>query len=124
MSDGYQLADLATLREADEVEIESAATEAGPWHRAIIWVVVDGRDRVLIRSFRGPTARWYREVMAWPDCRLVVGDRAIEVRAVPAADEDSIAACSQGLRQKYAGQPSMPAMVRAYLETTLELVAR
>jgi hypothetical protein len=124
VSNGYQRADLDALRDAEEVEIASAATEAGPWHRAIIWVVVDDRDRVLIRSFRGASARWYREVMARPDCRILVGDRMIEVRAVPAADEESIAACSEGLRHKYAGQPSMPAMVRDYLDTTLELVPR
>ena len=124
MSPGYALADLAAIREAEEVEIETAASEAGAWHRTIIWIVVDDRDRVLIRSFRGPTARWYREVTVTPECRVLVAGRPIEVRAVPAADADRVAACSEGLRRKYAGHRATPGMLRTYLETTLELVAR
>jgi len=124
VSSAFDLADLAALREAEEVEIETAAGEAGPLHRAIIWVVVDDRDRALIRSYRGPTARWYREVTARPECRLLVAGRAMEVVAVPASDADRIAACSEGLRRKYAGHSAMPGMLRSYLDTSLELVAR
>lgn len=120
----YDLADLAMLGEAEEVEIETAASEADPRHRTIIWVVVDARDRVLIRSYRGPTARWYREAVARPACRLLVAGRTVDVRAIPATDPDRVAACSDGLRRKYAGHSAMPGMLRAYLETTLELVPR
>jgi hypothetical protein len=124
MSSGHGLPDLEALREAEVVEIETAAVGARPRHRAIIWVVVDDRDRVLIRSYRGPTARWYREVTARPECCLLVAGRAIEVRAIPAGDADRVATCSEGLRRKYAGHSAMPAMVRSYLDTTLELLAR
>lgn len=124
MRPGHAPADLAAMREAEEVEIETAAGETGPRHRAIIWIVVDDRDRVLIRSFRGPTARWYREVLVRPECRLLVDGRPIDVRALPAADPDRVAACSEGLRHRYAGHRATPGMLRTYLETTLELVAR
>ena len=90
----------------------------------IIWVVVDDQDRVLIRSYRGPGARWYREIMARPDGILHVRGRALPVRAVPAADAERVAACTDALRTKYAGQHSMPVMLRQYLETTLELLPR
>ena len=124
MSERYDPSDLALLRDEEEVEIETAASDAGPPHRAIIWVVVDDQDRVLIRSYRGPGARWYREIMARPEATIHVGERAVPIRAVPAADPERVEACTEGLRKKYAGQHSMPIMLRQYLETTLELLSR
>jgi hypothetical protein len=35
-----------------------------------------------------------------------------------------VEACTETLRTKYAGQHSMPVMLRQYLETTLELLPR
>ena len=124
MSPRYETADLELLRDAEEVEIETWADAAGARHRTIIWVVVDARERVLIRSYRGPDARWYREITTHPDARIHVQGRVLPVRAVPAADADRVTSCSEGLRQKYAGHASMPAMLRHHVETTLELVAR
>jgi hypothetical protein len=118
----FDASDLALLREEDEIEIETAAGEEGPRHRAIIWVVVDDGDRVLIRSYRGPGARWFREITARPEGLIHVRERVLPVRAVAADDADRVAACSEGLRRKYAGDPAMPRMLRDHLETTLELV--
>jgi hypothetical protein len=120
----FDASDLALLRQEDEIEIETSATEEGPTHRTIIWVVVDDRDRVLIRSYRGPGARWYREISARPESRILVRERSLPVRAIPANDDDRIEACSAGLRRKYAGDPAMPGMLREHLETTLELFPR
>jgi hypothetical protein len=124
MSKGFEPADLAMLRDEEEVELETAASEGGPPHRAIIWVVVDEHDRVLIRSYRGAGARWYREIIARPEAILHVRELALPVRAVAAVDPERIAACTNGLRTKYAGHRSMPVMLRQYLETTLELLQR
>jgi hypothetical protein len=124
MSERFDPADLALLHDEEEVEIETAATDEGQAHRAIIWVVVDDQDRVLIRSYRGPGARWYREITARPEATIHVGDRAILIRGVPAGDAERVEACTEALRTKYAGQHSMPVMLRQYLETTLELLPR
>ena len=124
MSAPFDASDLTLLREEDEIEMETAAGEEGPAHRAIIWVVVDDRDRVLIRSYRGPGARWYREITARPESLVHVRERGLPVRAIRANDADRIGACSEGLRRKYASDPAMPRMLRQYLETTLELVPR
>ena len=123
MSQSFGLSELELLRSEEEVEIETSADE-GPIHRAIIWVVVDSQDRVLIRSYRGPGARWFREITAWPEGQLHVRGQDLAIRAVPATDPDRVAACSEGLRSKYAGHVSMPVMLRNYLETTLELRPR
>ena len=124
MSERFDPADLALLRDEEEVELETAASDEGPEHRAVIWVVVDDQDRVLIRSYRGPGARWYREIMARPDGVLHVQGRALAVSAVSAGDPERVGACTEALRTKYAGQHSMPVMLRQYLETTLELLPR
>ena len=115
--------DLELLRTEPEVEIETSSA-AGAVHRTIIWAVVDDRDRVLIRSYRGPEARWFREISDRPDGRVHVEGRALDMRAVPAIDEERVASCSDGFARKYAGQYSVNSMVTRYLETTLELLPR
>jgi hypothetical protein len=124
MSSRFEADDLALLREEQEVEIETAKSAAGPRHETTIWVVVDPQGRVLIRSYRGAGARWYREAIAEPDCRLHVGGRVLAVRAIVADDADRVAACSDALRSKYAGQAGVRSMVSVHLETTLELIPR
>ena len=123
MSSGFEASDLALLRDEREVEIETTAAEEGPIHRTIVWVIVDDHDRVLIRSFRGPGARWFREITARPEGYVHVRGRALPIRGVPASDPDRVAACSEGFLGKYAGQ-SARSMASSHLETTLELVPR
>jgi hypothetical protein len=124
MSVRFDAAALAALRAEDEVEIETSAGEDGPIHRTIIWVVVDDRWRVLIRSYRGAGARWFREIMARPDTLLHVRGQALPVRAIPATDAERVTACSDEFGRKYAGHHSVKSMVTRYLETTLELLPR
>ncbi|HZM73695.1 MAG TPA: DUF2255 family protein [Candidatus Polarisedimenticolia bacterium] len=112
--------DLADLDAAKEVRIETRAAD-GAVHRTIIWVMVEGGE-VYIRSYRGPTARWYREALERPDVALHVSKRRIPFRAVPATDAASIAACSAGLERKYRRSYSLGAMLREdVLGTTLRL---
>lgn len=115
-------AELDLLRGAHEVRIETARGEGAPVHRTIIWVVVDDRDRVLIRTYRGPGSRWYREALSSGRCRLLVDGHALEFRLEEADDPERIAACSAALAAKYQGDPSTPAMLRdEVLGTTLQL---
>jgi hypothetical protein len=118
MTDGL----LDRLRSAREVRIETSRGEGAPVHRTIIWVVVDARDRILVRTYRGPGSRWYREVLANPRCRLLLGGDELDVTAERAEDDERVAACSSGLAEKYARDPATPAMLRdEVLPTTLEL---
>ena len=85
-----------------------------------IWIVVDGDD-VFIRAYRGPTSRWYRELTARPGALVVKGQR-IPVRAVAAADDDSVRRTSDGFRKKYSTGNSLDSMlVPDVLPTTLRL---
>lgn len=113
---------LAQLRTAREVRIETSRAEGAARHRTIIWVVVDAQDRILVRTYRGPGSRWYREALANPRCRLLLGKDALDVTAERADDDDRVASCSVGLAEKYAGDPATRAMLRdEVLPTTLEL---
>ncbi|HET9498428.1 MAG TPA: DUF2255 family protein [Candidatus Limnocylindria bacterium] len=116
---------LDRLRTTREVRIETRRAPEAPAHRTIIWIVVDDRDRVLVRSVRGERGRWYREALAHPACTVWIGSEAVDVRAEPAADPDRVAATSGALSEKYAKSSSLPFMVQAdVLETTLELLPR
>lgn len=116
---------LQLLQATREVEIETSRASDAPSHRTIIWVVVDGQDRVLIRTYRGPASRWYREASSNPECRLHIGEHILDVRVVPAADEERIAAYNQELLLKYPRSTSTPLMLEEWLlPTTLEVVPR
>jgi hypothetical protein len=116
---------LELLRTTREVEIETSRTPTSPRHRTIIWVVVDTKDRALVRTYRGAGSRWYREVLGGSASRLHVGSQVLEVRVVPAADDDRIAAYNEEVVRKYAGSSSTPFMlVDDVLPTTLELLPR
>ncbi len=113
---------LELLAAVEEVEIETRPDPAVPWHRVIIWVVVDGGE-VFVRSVRGTRGRWYRELRSNPLGALHADGAVIPVRAVPAADAASIKRCGRALARKYAGDPSLDSMlVPDVLETTLRLV--
>jgi hypothetical protein len=113
---------LELLRRAKTVRIETEPARGGAPHSAIIWVVVDPRDRVLIRTYRGPSTRWYREALANGRAVILARRERIDVRVEHTPDPDRIAVCSRLLEEKYAGDPATPLMVRdEVLGTTLEL---
>ena len=112
--------DRAELDAAREVRIETRAAD-GTVHSTVIWIVFED-DVAYIRSYRGRTARWYREAIARPDVAVVVGGRRVALRAVQATDAASIAACSAGLSRKYRRSYSVAAMLSDdVLDTTLRL---
>ena len=112
--------DLQRLAAEEEVEIETQAP-GGPVHRTVIWVVVDG-DETFIRSYRGATARWYREALANPAVGLHVAGERLSATAIAATDPDSIERVSAAYWAKYPKDPGTKGMVAAdVLDTTLRL---
>lgn len=110
---------VALLDRTAEVDIETRSPK-GTVHSVPIWVVVDGDD-VFVRTYRGPTSRWYREILAGP-AALVVNRERIPVRAVVAADSASVKRTSDGYRKKYRKGSSLDDMlVPLVLPTTLRL---
>lgn len=110
---------VALLDRTGEVDIETHSP-TGTVHVLPIWIVVDGDD-VFVRAVRGPTSRWFRELVARPGAVVAKGKR-IPVRAVAAADSDSVKRASDGYRKKYRKGGSLDSMlVPATLPTTLRL---
>jgi hypothetical protein len=110
---------IALLDRTSEVDIETRSPK-GTVHSVPVWIVVDGDD-VFVRTYRGPTSRWYREIVAGPGA-LVVNGKRIPVRAVKAADSASVKRTSDGYRKKYRkGTPLDNMLVPLVLPTTLRL---
>jgi hypothetical protein len=115
----FPKATLALLDRANEVDIETGSPK-GTTHSVPIWIVVDGGD-VFIRTYRGPTSRWYRELVAGPGALVVNGTR-IPIRAIAAADSVSVKRASDGYQKKYRKGSSLDSMlVPSVLPTTLRL---
>ena len=98
---------LARLEREPEIEIETTAAGRAR-RRTTIWVVVaDGA--AYVASYRGRHGRWYGELLREPRGALLVAGQRVGIRAVPAPEAaDTVAAA---FRTKYAGDPSMPAML-------------
>jgi deazaflavin-dependent oxidoreductase (nitroreductase family) len=63
---------------------------SGQWRQVVVEVVV--RDRatgaVTVASGYGPTANWYRNLLANPDAEIVLGSRRLAVRATSLPAEE------------------------------------
>jgi hypothetical protein len=118
---GFESELLEHLRSVEEIDIETRPVAERPARRVIIWVVVvDGN--VYVRSVRGPSGRWYRNLLAYPTGAIVTLGEVYPVRAVAIADAPTIAAVSTEFLRKYAASPYAPPMVREeVLMTTLRL---
>ncbi len=112
--------DLELIDRTREVEIETQPPD-GPVHRTVIWAIVDD-DQVFVRSWKGESARWYREIQANPAVALHVEGQRFTASAIPATDPDSVQRTSDGFMRKYAGDPGAEAMcAEDILDTTLRL---
>jgi hypothetical protein len=112
---------LGALRDVQEVNIR---TGQHPKTAVMIWVVV-ADNQVFVRSFRGAQGRWYRDLASGGPATLEWAGRELPVRAVPAADPDSVACASAAFLAKYRASPYAQAMVKPEtLPTTLRLDPR
>ena len=107
---------LAALAERDEIVIETAAPKRpGGTRRTTIWLVVEGKD-AFVRSVRGEVGRWYRDLLADPNAVVHFRGKPklppVSVRAVLAADPDSVARFNRALEAKYRGSPGFDPMLK------------
>jgi hypothetical protein len=113
-----------TLGAVEEIQIETSRGEGAPARRTIIWAVVDDGE-VYVRSVRGDSGRWYRDILSDPEAAVLVDGESVPVRAVPTPDDGSIERTSAALRRKYADSPELGSMLRDdVLHTTLRLERR
>lgn len=109
---------LSALRDVHETIIR---TDKHPKSPVVIWVVVDDGD-VFVRSWRGPSGRWYRDLASGGTATLELADRRLPVRAIPASDNASVDRTSREILRKHRQSSHAQEMVReAILSTTLRL---
>jgi hypothetical protein len=112
---------LETVR---EVDIETSRAPDSPKRRKTIWIAVEDGD-VYVRSLRGASGRWYRDLRANPEGTLHVAGEAVPVRAVDASDPESVERATAGLRRKYPDSRSLDSMLRDdMVDATLRLEPR
>jgi hypothetical protein len=113
---------LAQLRGAREIDIETRPAPDVPPHRTTIWVVVDDQGRAFIRTYRGPTSRWFREATSSESVGILVDGQRLDVWLEAATDPERVETCSALLRSKYATASGLRGMLaEENLPTTLEL---
>lgn len=123
MSDrpSFDAAVLDTLRDRKEVGIRTSRNQQRP---VTIWIVVVD-DAVFVRSVRGPRGKWYVAARADGEATLVIDQRELPVRVMPATDPVSVTAVSQAILSKYATSPYARVMVSdEIVPTTLRLDPR
>lgn len=112
---------LSGLRSTREVAIRTAKH---PQRAVAIWVVVAG-DEVFVRSVQGTGGRWYRDLAPGGPATLEWAGRRLEVQAIAATDDASVARASREYLAKYQPSPYAQAMVKPeILPTTLRLEPR
>jgi len=116
--------DAETLRRLSMAREVWIRTDKRPNSAVIIWVVVADGD-VFVRSWRGASGRWYRDLAQGGLASLEFNGSRLPVQAVPAIDAAAIARVSDGFLQKYRTSAHAQEMVRAeILSTTLQLEPR
>jgi len=114
---------LETWDQTAEIEIETSRGEGAPVHRTTIWIVVDG-DQAYVRSVRGASGRWYREIVANPHGAVIAGGRRVPVQAQSASDPATVARVNELLSRKYQDRwpgPTAAMLREEVLPTTLRL---
>jgi hypothetical protein len=121
---GMNRFDTDSLRDLLSAKEVSIRTDKHPDSAVVIWVVV-ADDTVFVRSFRGASGRWYRDLATGGDAMLEVGRRRLAVRATPERDPAAIERASQAYLGKYRSSSYAQAMVNPdILATTLRLEPR
>jgi len=93
-------ADLALLRDVEEVRIAPRREDGSAWPGRLVWVlVVDGR--VLVRSWKGPDAEWYRRALATGRALLTTDDGALSAEVVLRAEAGLDATVDAEYLRKY-----------------------
>src|SRR5438067_1552827 len=116
--------DRDTLKRLHDTQEIAIRTGKHPDKAVTTWVAVAG-DAVFVRSVRGPSGRWYRDLATGGPAELEFAGRRLAVQAIPAHDEAAVGQASREYLRKYKTSPYAPAMVKAEtLPTTLRLEPR
>ncbi len=109
------------VRDRHEVAIR---TGRHPDSNVVVWAVAVG-DAVFVRSARGASGRWYRDLAGGDTATLEAGARRLAVRATRVDDPAMIEQVSGAYRRKYGSSPYLQSVLRPEVAaTTLRLDPR
>jgi hypothetical protein len=120
---GWSARDLALIGTADEIIIAPDRGDRTPGPALPIWVVRVG-DELYVRSYRGPSAGWYRRTRDSGSGRIRSGGDEFPVRFNEVAAPELRAQIDQAYRIKYGryGSSHVTAITSdSVAETTLQL---
>jgi hypothetical protein len=116
--------DQQTLRKLHDLKEVAIRTTKHPRSAVTIWVVVSDTG-VFVRSVRGTTGRWYKDLAVGGPATLEFNGERLEAQAIPATDAGSVERASQQFLSKYRSSPYAASIVRPeVLETTVRLDPR
>jgi hypothetical protein len=108
-----------------EVDLTTFGRATGRPSRRTVWITTDALGRIHIRSGKGLSRDWPRNLLANPRAVLHVNGRDVAVRARHVVDRAELRASHDALKQKYGWQlpASQPGEALTPLEkATFELV--
>ena len=107
---------LSTIAKTDEVDLV-LSSPGRPAIEVPVWVVVVD-DEVILRSYTGIGARWYRRATLHPDQSIRVGEHTVPVtfERYPATQEVDDAYDGKYARFDYVGSMSKPLAAAATLK--------
>ena len=121
MSQAFSADVLKRFDETKVVDIETVSPK-GTKHSVPIWiVVVNGVP--YVRSVRGPSGRWYRELLARGEGAIVAAGKRTNVKAKHDRSKAAIDGTSDALSRKYkTSRASLASMLlKDVLDTTVRL---
>lgn len=117
--------ELDKIGTADELEIAPLRRDGTLRNPVTIWVVRVGDD-LYIRSWRGRTGVWFRQVQRRPEGRIVAGGVTKDVTFVDASSDEAlnneIDAAYQSKYRRYSATYVRPMIAPQARATTLKLV--
>jgi hypothetical protein len=103
----WDKASLQTLRDHEDAHIAFPNPDGTLHQPTWIWVA-PGNDEVFVRSYNGPSGRWYNAARERPDGTIQCGGQSWEVTAAE-VDTDELERADQAYLEKY----------RSYLDSYL-----
>ncbi len=113
---------LDRLAATDEIDIETRSAPEASSHLVPIWVVVVNEE-VYVRSVRGTSGRWFRNLVRNPIGAIRMAETRFAVRAEVVNDDQIIKQVSEAYLKKYAESPYANSIVAPQtLNATLHLI--
>ena len=117
--------ELAKIGNAEELELASRRRDGSLRKPVTIWVVRNGDD-LYVRSWRGPTGRWFRGAQQTHEGYIRAGGVDKDVTFVDADDNinDQIDAAYRTKYRRYGARYVDPMVAAPARDTTIKLVPR